>query len=165
MKLIPLSKKGKNKGKYFAVVNDEDYDLCMQWNWSVEVCINTQYAMRVTKEKEKIYMTRFLLGLKRGNVLTGEHRDGNGLNNQRNNIREATQSENRKNKINPYGSSKYLGVNANPAYRKKKMFIAKIVINKKQKHLGSFENEIDAAKCYNENAKKYHGEFARLNKF
>ena len=43
-------------------------------------------------------------------------------------------------------------------------WLAIITVNKKQISLGRFKNEIDAARCYNNAAKKYHGEFAHLNK-
>ena len=35
--------------------------------------------------------------------------------------------------------------------------------NGKKIWVGRFDNEIDAAKAYDETARKYHGEFARLN--
>jgi hypothetical protein len=41
--------------------------------------------------------------------------------------------------------------------------VAQIGINRKVIYLGCFKKEIDAAKAYDEGAKKYHGEFASLN--
>ena len=42
-------------------------------------------------------------------------------------------------------------------------WIAQIYINSKQTNLGRFDNELDAAKAYNRAAKKYYGEFAKIN--
>jgi hypothetical protein len=44
-----------------------------------------------------------------------------------------------------------------------KRWRARILVNGKRIYLGSFENEIDAAKAYDEAAKRYHGDFAALN--
>jgi hypothetical protein len=41
--------------------------------------------------------------------------------------------------------------------------VAKIRYQGKRIWLGSFKDEIEAAKAYDEAAKKYHGEYARLN--
>lgn len=72
------------------------------------------------------------------------------------NLREATDTQNQQNKAS-YG--KYAkGVTWRA--RKEKPFQAKIRVNGKQLHLGSFSKEEDAAQAYREAAFKYHGEFA-----
>jgi hypothetical protein len=38
-----------------------------------------------------------------------------------------------------------------------------VISNKKTKHLGYFNEEIEAAKCYDQYAKEHYGEFAKLN--
>lgn len=53
MKEIPLSKRGKkHAGKFFAMVDDEDYDWLSQWNWTVYKSRNTHYAQRGVVEIE-----------------------------------------------------------------------------------------------------------------
>lgn len=46
MKLIPLSKQGKNAGLYSAMVDDEDFDYLNQWRWSVKKTKHTIYVQR-----------------------------------------------------------------------------------------------------------------------
>ena len=90
-----------------------------------------------------------------------DHIDGDGLNCQDENMRLCTQTENSRNsKIQVNNSSGYNGVNWESNSKKWK---AQIAINKKQTHLGLFLSAIDAARAYDEAAKKYYGEFAKLN--
>jgi len=109
--------------------------------------------------------------------LSVDHKDRNGLNNQRENIRACTNSENQKNRT-ASGRSKYLGVhiidyqrkyfstkNNKYTYHHKTGIVARIVVDKKPKHLGSFKTELEAAIVYNIAARKYHGKFANPNIF
>lgn len=180
MNRIELSKNGtKNRGKYFALVDDADYEWLNQWEWSANVCKSTVYARRIIYSKSKkveIRMHRLILGII-GSKLHGDHKDHNGLNCQRNNLRKVTQKQNNKNKSKEYNcTSKYLGVVfrtfTKKWYSKRKLkwfisvsngWVAGISINGIKSHIGYFKNEIDAAKAYDEAAKKYHGEFANLN--
>jgi hypothetical protein len=86
-----------------------------------------------------------------------DHIDHDGLNNQRDNIRICSVSQNHMNK-KPIGVSKYLGV-----FYDRKYIRAAIKYHGKYHYLGFFKTENDAALAYNEAAKKYHGEFANLN--
>lgn len=89
-----------------------------------------------------------------------DHRDGNGLNNRRCNIRSATTEENRRNTKKRLGcTSLFKGVYRKPSGR----FVVFICIRGKQEYIGSFTNEFEAARTYNELAKKEFGEFAWLN--
>lgn len=155
MKKIPLS-----QGQ-FALVDDSDFDWLSQWKWHAQKNHNTYYAVRSVRVNGKgtlILMHREILGLTDPKIY-GEHWDGDGLNNQRSNLRPATNSENQKNK-NPRGTSKYLGVSWHKIGCK---WRCNIVINGESKHLGLFTDEIQAALKYNEYARIHHGNFARLN--
>ncbi len=163
------------------LVDDEDFEFLNQWRWNVSKDYNTFYARRSVYEKGKyknLIMHRLLLGLTDPKIFA-DHEDHNGLNNQRNNIRVATHSQNQKNISSRKGStSKYLGVHLHKSTTKyfsktkqeyvfyhTEWWIAQIVPEKHAEDiiLGRFKSEIDAAKCYNEGAKKYHGKFANLN--
>lgn len=90
-----------------------------------------------------------------------DHINGNPSDNRIVNLREASISENMKNrKPNKGSSSKYMGVGM---HHIRKKWRAYIWIDGKAKHLGLYENEEDAARAYDSAAREYHGEFARPN--
>jgi len=146
-----------------ALVDDEDYELVSQYKWKIKKAPNTFYAMRsVTRSPECSvrYTTQSMHSFITGYSLC-DHIDHNGLNNQRENLREATHSQNLANqpKRGVY-TSNYKGVCWSTNQQKWK---ATISFNSKTKHLGLFDNEEDAARAYNRWAILIHGEFAAIN--
>jgi hypothetical protein len=91
-----------------------------------------------------------------------DHKNRDSRDNRRANLRVATHTQNARNrvKINKKCSSIYKGVFLHKHHKK---WGCQINVGKKSIHLGYFDNELEAAKCYDEAAKKYHGEFACLN--
>lgn len=146
-------------GDKIVLVDDKDYDYLSQFNWSLLKDENTFYASRRCGKK-RLKMHREILGISDPNIKI-DHKDLNGLNNQRNNLRLATNSQNNRNRRSyKNSSSKYLGV----TWRKHSTaWEASIKSDGKNNYLGHFKNEIDAALAYNNAAKKLHGEFANLN--
>jgi hypothetical protein len=170
MKEIELSKTGKNKGLYVALVDDADYEWLNQFNWSVlSVRSGGKYANRVAGKRPNrlhLRMHRVVMGITDPNVQV-DHRDGNGLNNCRSNLRVATPSQNGMNrqKHKLYGNkpttSKYKGVRW---HKRDEKWYTQAQLNGKHFSIGYFDNEDEAARAYNKFAKEHFGGFARLNK-
>jgi hypothetical protein len=90
-----------------------------------------------------------------------DHKDGNGLNNQKYNLRAATRSQNQANRgLNKNNSSGYKGVYFQRSAMK---FKAQIGYKGEKIYLGLFEDPINAAVKYNEYAKRLFKEYAQLN--
>ena len=168
MKEIPLNTRTGNKlkGKFVAMVDDDMYPFVSIFNWTVTYSkdADTYYAVRSYYPEKgvqiKIKMHRFIFGITDSNIHV-DHEDHNGLNNQSYNLRPGTPLQNMLNK-KPYKNcvSKYKGV----SWRKnRKRWRALINVNGKCIALGSFVNEIDAAKAYDKGAIKYFGKWAFLN--
>lgn len=110
-------------------------------------------------KKYSILMHNLILQPSKGFVV--DHIDHNGLNNMKSNIRLVSNTQNQYNrKQNRNGTSKYKGVCL--ASRNKK-YLAQIRFEGKTYYIGSFENEIEAAKAYDKKAKELFKEFAYLN--
>lgn len=91
------------------------------------------------------------------NNLFIDHKDGNGLNNQKENLRICTQAQNIGNSIiSKNNKSGIKGVCWDKARNK---WRASITINNKHVHLGRFLNINNAKDAYIKAAKEYFGEF------
>lgn len=143
-----------------ALVDDSDFEWLNQWTWTALMYKNVWRARR-SERRKTIYMHRVILGLTDKNIFC-DHKDHNGLNNQRDNLRVATSSDNNSNITSRAGSSsKYLGVHF---FKRDQKWCAHIEKAGKKKNLGYFDKEEDAALAYNNAAIEVHGEFANLNK-
>ena len=105
-------------------------------------------------------MHREILNLTLGNKLRVDHKNCNGLDNQKQNLRFATKSQNGMNQKIRMGTSKYKGVSWHKNRNKWAVWICN---NGKRQYLGYFTNEVDAAQAYDRKAKELFGEYARLN--
>lgn len=145
-----------------TVVDDADFDWLNQWRWYAGKSGSTYYAVRPKQQRNKrslIFMHREIL--KPPENRETDHKDGNGLNNQRYNLRVATHTQNQCNARKRKGTtSRFKGVYWD---RLRSKWRAQIKIGGKEFHLGRFLSETEAAQSYNIAAKKYFGEFARTN--
>jgi hypothetical protein len=100
------------------------------------------------------------MNAKKGEVI--DHIDREGLNNCKYNLRSATPAQNRLNNCRGFNSptSKYKGVFFD---KKRGKYRAVLSVDGKKKHLGYFDNEIDAARAYDTAAELHRGKFAALN--
>lgn len=157
MKQIELTK------GFFALVDDEDFEYLNSVSWYAKCGDQTVYARRDKQKdnkKTKFWMHREILKLK-DKSLTVDHIDGNGLNNQKSNLRICTISENSKNmSMHKDNKSGYKGVSFMKTH---KLWIAQLTVNYKRVLFSYHKTKEDAAKAYNEAAIKYHGKFAKLN--
>ena len=105
-------------------------------------------------------MHRIILNL--GGEKECDHKNGDGLDNRRENLRICSHRENQFNrKKSKNNISGYKGVSWSKKSRKWRTCIQ---INNKTKHLGLFIDKIQAAIIYNKAAKNLYGKFANLNK-
>jgi len=163
MKTIQLT-----QGKV-ALVDDDDYDFLSQWKWHSLKAKRKQsdtvwYAIRSTPRpnRKTIYMQREVAArIGFTNTPEVDHEDRDGLNNQRHNLRPCTVSQNRWNAIKRSGrTSRFKGVYWN---KKGGKWMARIFHLGRHHYLGMSDNEIEAARAYDDAAVHHFGEFARLN--
>jgi hypothetical protein len=148
----------------FAIVDPSDFYWLNNFHWSFRTRCRCFYAIRFFNNPngrlQLVQLHRDLMKAPKG--LLVDHRNNDGLDNRRANLRLATPSQNNQNrrKTRSKTSSRFLGVHFVKSSRR---WAAYTKYQGKKVWLGSFDNEIDAARDYDEAASRFHGEFARLN--
>lgn len=164
MREIPLT-----RGQ-IALVDDEDFERIVQYKWFAEFHHGRWQACHnlwVNHKVKKLRMHRLIIGLDFGDKRQCDHKDLNSLNNQKNNLRITNFFGNAQNRPKISPTKKYKGVYYCGFKNQLNPWQARICIggrnNKQDINLGYYPTQEDAARAYNEAAKHYHGEFARLN--
>ena|SRR5208337_938909 len=148
----------------FAIVDASDFEWLSRWKWCLlKLRDDLMYAQTWVYDgrcgRPFYLMHRLILGAKKGQFC--DHKNWNGIDNRRSNLRLCTRSQNQANRPlqsnNIYG---YRGIYFDPERVK---WEAKIKVQSKTVHLGRYETKEQAARAYNDAATFYFGEFAQLN--
>lgn len=155
----------------FALVDDEDFEKLRNFSWFYTMAKDerTGYASRKFKDENgkrvNFRMHREILGAEKGTVI--DHIDGNGLNNQKSNLRICSAIQNswnrKKSATKKTKADKGVTIvkdrKGTPSY-----WIARIGVGYQRFYLGTFKTKELASAAYDEAAKKHYGDFALLNK-
>jgi len=112
--------------------------------------------------KKRILIHRLIMNPPKGMEI--DHKNGNGLDNRRSNLRICTREENgRHRKLSILNTSGYHGVHYCKDSKRRKRWMASIRINKKKTYLGRYYTKEEAAEVYKHASLKYHKEFSIYN--
>ena len=147
---------------YVAIVDLADLETVKGYCWQARISHVGKtllvYASRKAGNKT-VWMHRATLKPKANKLV--DHKDGNGLNNRRKNLREATRSQNNRNRgVCLRNKSGHVGVSWNTQMG---MWRADLTVDGKRKFLGLFKTVPAAVSARAKAGKKYHGEFSRKN--
>ncbi len=154
MKVITVSL--KRVESVASLVDDEDFAKFSRLAWHVSsngYVVSSQPA----SNPRTVFLHRAILDAKPGQIV--DHRDGDPLNNQKNNLRFCTHIQNCQNSRVPSNSTS--GIKGVVWHKRSKKWVVRIRNCGKRIHVGSYVSKDNAAKAYMEAAKRLHGEFAR----
>lgn len=140
-----------------AIVDDDMFDEINQYKW----CSHKMRKNRTVYATRLVRMHHVVIGFPPPGYVV-DHINGNGLDNRRENLRIITNKENVtcRRVLPSNNTSGYRGVSFHKA---KKGWDAKIKVNQHAIHLGRYKTAEEAARAYDEAAKLYFKEFAKLN--
>lgn len=157
-----------------VLVDDSDLLLVSEFLWTTRAAFGdrkTAYAFRSRRAGDSLpaAMHRLIMGAKPGQIV--DHRNGNGLDNRRENLRLCTARENAQNKARyaalKRASGSFLGVTYN---RRARLWTAAIRAGTPDENgearpisLKYYVTALEAAKAYDSAAAHYFGAFAALN--
>lgn len=147
-------------------IDSDDVPLVLDGQGRWFAWLGTKASARTYAKRHRLgsgdaieYMHRLILGAAAGRF--GDHRNGDGLDNRRSNLRAASHAENNRNRVGLAGAtSRFKGVSLD---RKSGKWFACIKYERRTRSLGHYEDEIAAAQAYDTAAREHFGEFARPN--
>jgi hypothetical protein len=160
---------------FSTVIDDSDYERLFDYwlsdgrliqfrvcdlKWHVHTPPHTQYARAGFGKTPRFFIQLHRLLTEAPPDKIADHEDRNGLNNRRYNLRVVNATESRLNTRKKTAKNTYRGVYWN---QKEKRWYVRITMDRQTRWIGSFTDEIEAAKAYDEAAIRLHGEFAMLN--
>jgi len=147
--LLPSEQYGDRE----ALFDVEDLPRVCMFTWSLYFSGENKAYVKHTGKPFKVSMHRLIMSFPEGMEI--DHKNGNGLDNRKNNLRLATRSENIQNtpnrrKVRPARGISYMGG----------LYFVTIRANRKKVGGGKgFSNLVDACDRYNELARELHGDF------
>jgi len=150
-------------GPFITYVDPADADLENE-SWFVNSCgyvINNGSGSYAMQRLHRIVMTRAAgRPLERWELV--DHIDGDKLNNRRDNLRLSNSSQNAFNRdLSAHNTTGYKGVSRNTYQTGPKPWQASITVNRRKIYLGSYADPREAARAYEQAARRYAGQFAR----
>ena len=155
-KTIPLSQ------SKFALIDDEDYERVIAYNWyahrrsaSQKFDVMCNVGGRLNHKIIKLH--RFITNAPQG--MDVDHINGDPLDNRKTNLRVCTRSENLQNSAKHKDNmSGFKGVS-----KHKNKWVAQIMNNGTKVKIGLFSTPEEAARAYDKKAIELFGEFANIN--
>ena len=155
-------------GKYVALVDNEDFTKVSAYKWrpykggdqsSYETVYAIAHSPMVKGKRHSVIMHRLIMDAPKG--VKVDHRDFDGLNNQKYNLRLPTNTQSSAYRRSCAGSSsKFKGVSLDKRHGTWK---SQITFEGKARWMGQYASEILAAKAYDKAALELYGEYAVLN--
>jgi hypothetical protein len=144
-----------------GLVDSEDIPRLKAFHWCVAKLGHTLYLTssignRYTGDYLSVKLHRLVTSFEFPIV---DHKNRNGLDNRKINLREGTNQGNSANSKHFRSKTLYRGIKINPSGK----CYPRIKVNGEYIYLGVFSDVVLAAKAYDEAARKYHGEFAYQN--
>lgn len=146
-------------GKGKVRIDDADEERVRRHGWYRFKARSRYYAaanLKVDGRWVRVLMHRFIVGAVTGQLV--DHKNDDGFDNRRENLRVATRGQNQHNSGPRRG--RFKGVSWHRGAGK---WVVQLMVNRVPMYLGLFVDEEEAARVYDNAARQHHGKFARLN--